>query len=47
MQVVGAYWGSISWMGVLKVGALNVGSRPFISQEEAKIWEFFLECMAL
>ena len=34
-------------MGVLKVGVLDVGSKPFAPQGEAGSWEFPPGCLAL
>lgn len=34
-------------MGVLEVGVLNVGSKPFTPQGEAGSWEFLPNCVEL
>lgn len=34
-------------MGVLKVGALNLGSKHFVLQGEAESWELLPDCVAL
>lgn len=41
------FWGSIVWVGILKVGALNVEYKPFIPQGETGIWEFPPDFMVL
>lgn len=38
----GVFWRPVSHVGVLKVGVLDVWSKPFILQGEARIWHSLL-----
>lgn len=41
----GVFWGMVTQMEVLKVGTLDVGSKPFTPQGEAGSCEFPPDCM--
>ena len=41
------FWGPVPHAGVLKVGALGVGSKPFTPQGEAGSWKIPPDCMVL
>ena len=40
-------WGPIPWVAALKVGVLDVWSKPLTLQREAGSWRFLPYCMAL